>query len=90
MLRTGFDEVEEASTAIELGQEESSIGLRIRGLDPLKTRSNDAVLTAAFTQDSAAITAHLHYNLMGPISERDRDRERWYGEGEGEETRDGI
>jgi len=34
--------------------------LRIRGFDPLKARSNGAVITATFTEDPAAIAAHSH------------------------------
>jgi hypothetical protein len=59
-LGRGFNEVDEASTTIELGQEESGIGLRISGFDPLKTRSNGTVIIATFTQDPAAIAAHSH------------------------------
>lgn len=57
----GFDEIKEASTAIELGQKQSSIGLRIRGFDPLKTGSYATVFAAPLTEDSAAITAHSHW-----------------------------
>lgn len=60
VFRASFDEVDEASAAIELGQEESGIGLRIRGFDPLKARSNGAVIAATFAQDPAAIAAHPH------------------------------
>lgn len=60
MGRTGIDEVEKTSTAVELGQEESGIGLGLRGFDPLKTGSDGAALVAAFAEDTAPITAEPH------------------------------
>lgn len=59
-MRASFDEVDETSAAIELGQEECSIGLRLGGFDPLKTGSYDAVVAAALAEDPAAIAAHPH------------------------------
>lgn len=58
--RAGFDEVDKAGAAIELGKEESSIGLGIGGVDPVKTRLNNTVITAAFAKDSTAIATHPH------------------------------
>lgn len=49
MLRTGLDEIDEASTAIELGQEESGIGLRVRRFYPLEARSDGTVIAATFS-----------------------------------------
>ncbi|KAJ6350930.1 hypothetical protein OIU78_006950 [Salix suchowensis] len=56
----GFNEVDEASTTIELGQEQSGIGLGIGGFDPLKAGSKDAAVTATFTEDPAAVAAQSH------------------------------
>lgn len=42
------DEVDEAGAAEELGEEDGGVGLRFRGLDPLKTRAEHAGLAAAF------------------------------------------
>lgn len=47
MFRTGVDEVHEASAAVELGKEHSSVGLRLRALDPLQARPDTAIFTAA-------------------------------------------
>lgn len=44
MVRTGFDEVNETGSAIELGEEECGIGLGFCGFDPLKARSYCAIL----------------------------------------------
>lgn len=60
MLGTGFNEVDEAGAAIEFGKKESSIGLSIRGFDPIKARLDDAVITAAFAQDSTPVATHPH------------------------------
>lgn len=60
MLRTGIDEVEKTGTAIEFGEEESGVGLRIRGFDPLKARSDRAAITATLAKNPAAIAAHPH------------------------------
>ncbi len=59
-----IDEVEEAGTAIRFGEEESGIGLGIRGLDPLKAGPNVAVIAAAFAKNPAAIAAHPHGQLL--------------------------
>jgi len=60
VLGADIDEVEEAGTAIRFGEEESGIGLGIRGLDPL----NGAVIAAAFAKNPAAIAAHPHGQLL--------------------------
>ena len=62
MIRTSVDKVHESSTAIELGEENSSVGLRIRTLDPVQTRSNTAIFTATFAKNSATITTHPHFD----------------------------
>lgn len=60
MLGSGIDEVHEASTTVELGEEDGSIGLGFRVLDPLETRSDAAVLTAALAKDPTTVAAHPH------------------------------
>lgn len=60
MVGAGIDEVKEASSAVEFGEEESSVGLGLRGFDPLKTGSDGAALTAAFAKNSASVAAHTH------------------------------
>lgn len=61
MLRAGVDEVQEASTAIELSEKYSSVGLRLGGFDPLQARSDTAILAATFSQNPASIAAHSHF-----------------------------
>lgn len=72
MLGADIDEVEEAGTAIRFGEEESGIGLGIRGLDPLKAGPNGAVIAAAFSKNPAAIAAHPHGHLLLLLRERGR------------------
>lgn len=60
MVGAGIDQVNEASSAVEFGEEESGVGLGLRGFDPLKTGSDGAALAAAFTKNTASITAHTH------------------------------
>lgn len=40
MIGAGIDEINEAGTAVEFGEEESGVGLRLGGFDPLKTGSD--------------------------------------------------
>ena len=60
VLRPSIDEVDKPGTAVELGKENGGVGLGVRGFDPLKARSESAVFTAAFAENSAAIAAHSH------------------------------
>lgn len=60
MLGSSIDEVEKASTAVELGQEKSGIGLGFRGLDPLNAGSDFALVTAPFAKDPTPIAAAPH------------------------------
>lgn len=48
MFGSGIDEVNEAGSAIELGKENSGVGLGLGGSDPLETGSDGAALAAAF------------------------------------------
>jgi hypothetical protein len=56
MFGTSIDEVNKASTTIKLGEKIGSVGLRFRGFDPLKARSNGAAFAATFAEDSTTIT----------------------------------
>ena len=48
MFRAGVDEIHEASAAVELSKENSSVGLRLWALDPLQARPDAAIFTAPF------------------------------------------
>lgn len=60
MFGAGVDEVDKSSAAVELGQEDGGVGLRLGALDPLKARPDAAVLTASLSEDPASVTAHPH------------------------------
>jgi hypothetical protein len=75
VLRADIDEVEESCTAIRFGEEESGIGLGIRGLDPLKAGPNGAVIAAAFAKNPAAIAAHPHGHPYSCSIFREREGE---------------
>lgn len=60
MFWAGINEIDEAGSAVEFSEEESSIGLRFGGFDPLKARLDGTVIAAALSEDSAAIAAHPH------------------------------
>ena len=64
MFRAGVDEVHEAGTAVELGKEDGGVGLRLWALDPLKTRSDTAILAATFAKNPATITTHTHFGFV--------------------------
>lgn len=70
-MRTGLKEIKETSTAIELGEEEGGVGLGVRRFDPVKARPNDAVMSAAFAEDPAAIAAQSHGGRREIGGERD-------------------
>ncbi|GAU27566.1 hypothetical protein TSUD_29980 [Trifolium subterraneum] len=53
-------EVEQAGSTIEFGKEEGGIALRFRGLDPLKTRLDDAIFTATFAKYTTSIATQSH------------------------------
>lgn len=61
VIGAGVDEVHESSTAVELGQEDGGICLRLGAFDPLETWPYTAVFAAALAEDSASITAHTHF-----------------------------
>lgn len=58
MVRAGIDEVEQPSTAVELGQEHGGVGLRLGRLDPREARPYRTVIAAPFTKNSTPIAAH--------------------------------
>lgn len=60
-MRASVDEIHEASTAIKLSEENSGVGLRLRGFDPLKTRPDATTFTAPFSKNSTTIATHTHF-----------------------------
>ncbi|PON94500.1 hypothetical protein TorRG33x02_097470, partial [Trema orientale] len=64
MEGAGIDEVDEAGAAVELGEEESGVGLGLRGFDPLEAGSDGATLAAPSPEDSASIAAQSHGILI--------------------------
>jgi hypothetical protein len=60
VLGSGIDEIHEAGTAVELGEEDSGMSLSFGALDPLQARSNAAALATSFSQHSATIATHPH------------------------------
>lgn len=61
MLRAGVDEVHEAGAAVELGEENSGIGLGLGAFDPLKAWLDATAVAAAFPEDSASVATHPHF-----------------------------
>lgn len=64
MFGPRVDEIHEASTAVELGKEDCSIGLGLGVFDPLQAGLDAAVLTAALAENPATIAAHPHGDLL--------------------------
>ena len=60
MVGDRVDEVHKACAAIELGEEDGGIGLRLGALDPLQTGADAAVLAAPLAQHAASIATHPH------------------------------
>lgn len=60
MSGSGVDQVDKARAAVEFGQKEGGIGLRLGVSDPLEARSDGAVVGAAFAEDTAAVAADTH------------------------------
>lgn len=59
-MRGGIDEVEEALAAVEFGEEDGGVGLRIGGFDPVKAGPETALVATSFPEDSARVTACPH------------------------------
>lgn len=59
-LGAGVDEVDEAGAAVELGEEDGGIGLRLGTLDPQQAWADAAALAASLSQNSATVAAHPH------------------------------
>jgi hypothetical protein len=53
-------EVEQPRAAVELGEEDGGVGLRLGGLDPLQARADGAGVAAALPQHPAPVAAHPH------------------------------
>lgn len=68
--RSGGEEVEEAGTAVEFGEEEGGVGLRVRGGgidDPVivdQASPNGAIGVAPSAQDTTPITAQPHRSFV--------------------------
>ncbi|CAL5355352.1 unnamed protein product [Camellia sinensis] len=54
----GGDEGHEAGATEELGDEDSGVALRFRGVDPLKAWSEDTVFAATLSKNSTSIATH--------------------------------
>ena len=57
-MRDRGEEVHEARSTEEFGDEDGGMALGFGGVDPLEGGAEDAGVTASFPQDSAAIAAH--------------------------------
>ena len=64
VVGAGVDEVHEAGAAVELGEEDSGVGLGLGAFDPLKARPNAAVLATPLAEYSTSITTHPHFFLL--------------------------
>lgn len=60
MLGAGGDEVDEAGAAVELGEEDGGVGLRIGAANPLQAGADGAVVAAPLAQHAAPVAAHPH------------------------------
>ena len=56
----GGDEVDEACAAVELGEEDGGVALRVGAADPLQARPDGAVVAAPLPKHAAPIAAHPH------------------------------
>lgn len=74
----GVDEVHESSAAIKLGEEDSGVGLRLRALDPLKTRPNTTIFATTFSEYSATIATHPHFFFFVESDEIKERREVFF------------
>ena len=63
-------QVEQPRAAVELGEEDGGVGLRLRGLDPLQAGPDRARVAAALAQDAAAVAAHPHVSRSSSASGR--------------------
>lgn len=54
------EEVEQPGAAVELGEEDGGVGLRVGALDPLQARPDGAALAAPLAQHTAPVAAHPH------------------------------
>lgn len=60
MLWGRIDEVDQASTTIEFGKEEGSVGLGLRSVDPLEAWPYGTILTTTFAENATPIATQLH------------------------------
>lgn len=71
MLWSSVNKIHETSTAVKLSKENSGVGLRLRGFDPLKTRPDATTFAAAFSKNSTTIATHTHF-YFGKYREKRR------------------
>lgn len=64
MFGAGVDEIHESGAAIELGKEDSGVGLGLGALDPLQTRPYTTILAAPLSKYPASIAAHPHFFIL--------------------------
>ena len=62
VLGAGGDEVDEAGAAVELGEEDGGVALRVGAADPLQAWPDGAGVAAPLAQHAAAVAAHPHLN----------------------------
>lgn len=67
MFRAGIDEINEAGAAVELGEENGGVGLRIGGFDPLKAGSDATVFITALSKNPTSITTQPHFRLISSV-----------------------
>ena len=61
---SSIDEVEQASAAIEFGEEECGIGLLLSRVDPFKAWLYATLLAATFSEYPASVAAYSHGGLF--------------------------
>uniref|UniRef100_A0A804Q4T7 Uncharacterized protein n=1 Tax=Zea mays TaxID=4577 RepID=A0A804Q4T7_MAIZE len=64
----GGQQVEQPRAAVELGEEDGGVCLRLGAVDPLQAGADGAGVAAALAQDAAAVAAHPHLRSVGRSS----------------------
>jgi len=76
VFRAGGDEVDEACAAVELGEEDGGVALRVGAADPLQARPDGAVVAAPLAKHAAPVATHPHpesFNTIWCSLRRDKD-----------------
>jgi hypothetical protein len=83
VLRRGVDEVEQPRAAVELGEEDGGVGLRVGGVDPIKTGADGAGVGAGLAKNAATVAAKpphpsptFSMSEMQPVVHRRRSSSR--------------